>query len=150
MKKTIITYIVFILIGFCIGRMLFSETSFINLNKAKDRYYFIQEGEYHNDNIFDSVSNIKQKLLEYNNNKIYVYLAITKDLEVAEKITDIYNEKDTKVIIKEKYLKNEELKNNIEQFDLLIKSSKTTDEILKIQEVAIANYKEIMKNKENY
>lgn len=149
MKKNIVTCLLFISFGFIIGKIIFSKINLININNNKNRYYFIQEGVYHNDNIFNSITNIKEKILEYKNNKIYVYLAITKDIEVAKKISELYEEKDIKVTIKEKHFNNEEFKNNIEQFDLLTKSVKSNEEILKIQEVVIANYREIVKSRDN-
>lgn len=149
MKKNIIICLSFVLLGLIIGRIIFSNISVLNINNNKNKYYFIQEGVYNNDNIFSNIKNIKEKILEYKNDKIYVYLAITKDIEVAKKISDLYSEKNIEVTIKEKYFNNEEFKNNIEQFDLLTKSAKSSDEILKIQEVVIANYREIVKNKES-
>ena len=60
---------------------------------------------------------------------------------------DACHEKDNiKLSIIEKYLSNEELKNNIEQFDFLILSSNDKDEILKIEEVIMASYEEIINN----
>ena len=38
---------------------------------------------------------------------------------------------------------SKEFSNNLDQFDLLIKSSNTNDDILKIEEVVLANYEEI-------
>jgi len=85
--------------------------------------------------------------LENPNNK-NIFVAITKDLEVAERIMNIYNKDNIKLDLKEVYLRSEELKINIEQFDLLSKKATTKDELLKIQEVVCANYEEIVKRGE--
>ena len=88
---------------------------------------------------------MKNAVLENKDNKIYVYIGITKDQDIAEQLIEIYKKKNINLNIKEKYITNEEFKSNIEQFDLLIKSSKNEDEIIKIQEVVLANYEEIIK-----
>ena len=82
-----------------------------------------------------------------NNDKYYLlYVGITKNIEVAERLVNIYEKDNIKLSIIEKYLSNEELKNNIEQFDFLILSSNDKDEILKIEEVIMASYEEIINN----
>lgn len=146
MKNKLLTGVFFILFGFCIGKMIFTKISIPSFKNDGERYYFLQEGVYYST---DQLKNIKQSILEYRDNKIYVYSGITKDLEVAEKIINLYLDKNIQLSIKEKYISNEELKNNVEQFDLLIKSSKDKDEILKIEEVVLANYEEIIKSREN-
>jgi hypothetical protein len=115
-----------------------------NMRKRGEKYYFLQEGVYNSD---EKLTNLKQKIMEYQDNKIIVYVGITKSLEVAEKILNIYDQNHISLSITERYFMNEELKNNIEQFDYLILSSNDSDEILKIEEVVLANYEEILKNR---
>jgi len=146
MKRKVIIGCFFILFGFFVGKMLFTKIRIPSFKNDGERYFFLQEGVYYSN---DQLKNISQGILEYKDDKIYVYSGITKDLEVAEKIMNIYLDKNIQLNIKEKYLSNEEFKNNVEQFDLLIKSSKDKDEILKIEEVVLANYEEIIKNGEN-
>ena len=145
MKNKIIIGCFFILFGFTIGKITFSKIQNPFLKNNGEKYYFLQEGIYYSK---DQLQNIKQKVLEYTDGKIYVYTGITKDLEVAEKLINLYDDHNIQLSIKERYLSNEEFKNNVEQFDLLIKSSKDKDEILKIEEVVLANYEEIIKNRE--
>ena len=143
MKKTIILCIVFITIGFILGNNFFKQKS----KEQEEKYYFLKEGVYTNNDIFESnIDNLKEKVMEYKNNKINVYIGITKDIEVAEKLMNIY--KNENITLEEVYLKSEELKINIEQLDYLIKEATTEEEILKIEEVVLANYEEIMKNRE--
>lgn len=145
MKKTLILCILFIGIGFLLGKYLFVEEESI------EKYYFLQEGIYQDKNIFENnLTNLKQKVMEYKNNRVYVYTAITKDYEIAERIQKIYEKQNINLSIEEVYLPSEELKVNVEQFDLLIKKSTSEEEILKIQEVVLANYEEIIKNKEDF
>ncbi len=143
--KKIIKCMIFVGIGFFLGKIIFTRFDLPSLKKEKEKYYFLQEGVYYQK---PEQANLKQKVMEYKNKRIYVYAAITKDLQVAERIMNIYEKRSIKLSIKEKYIKNEEFKNNIEQFDLLINAAKEEEEILKIQEVVLANYEEIIKNRE--
>lgn len=115
--------------------------------KKNEKYYFLQEGIYSNNEFLEQTSkmDLKTIIIEYKNNKIAVYCAITRDMEVVDRIMKLYEAKGIKLELIEKYLHNEEFKNNVEQFDLLIKTSQSEEEILKIEEVVIANYEELIK-----
>ena len=69
-----------------------------------------------------------------------------KEIKNSNDNVNIYEEKNIKLSIVEKRYSSEELKNNIEQFDFLILSAKDKDEILKIEEVVLASYDEIINN----
>ena len=153
MKKTIIGCVIFIGLGFLIGNK-FQE------RQIEEPFYFLREGVYENKNVFEEnvskvilngneVKDFDKKIMEYKNNKIYIYTAITKDINLAKKIQEIYKKQKISLKIEEISLPSEELSTNIKQFDLLMKNTKSEEEILKIQEVVIANYEEIMKNQEN-
>lgn len=146
MKKMIICGLISILIGYVIGNILFTNIDFINLNNKNNKFYLLQEGTYSDNNILNNLeSSIKPKIIEKNNNKISIYIGITKNLEVAERLINIYESKNIKLSIVEKYYSNDELE-NIEQFDNLILSAKDSEEILKIEEVVLASYEEIINN----
>ena len=144
MKNKFLIGLCFILLGFGVGKILFMKIDLTKIRKRGEKYYFLQEGVYNSD---EKLTNLKQKIMEYQDNKIIVYVGITKSLEVAEKILNIYDQNHISLSITERYFMNEELKNNIEQFDYLILSSNDSDEILKIEEVVLANYEEILKNR---
>jgi len=147
MKKMIIYAIISITIGYLIGNIIFTNKDIFEKNNENEKYYLLQEGTYYDDKILsNNYSSIKQKIVEKKENKIHIYIGITRNLEVAEKLINIYEEKKVNLSIIEKYYSNEELKNNIDQFDLLINSSKDKEEILKIEEVVLASYDEIINN----
>ena len=89
---------------------------------------------------------ILKKIIEYKDKKYYVYLGITKDKKIAQKLNNIYEKKGLKLYEKEQTINNEEFNNNVTQFDLLINSSNNEDEILAIEEVVLENYDEIINN----
>ena len=83
MKKVLLGGTISIIIGFIIGKFIFMNKDIMILSKEKDLYYFLQEGVYYDNNILEnSMTNIKHKIFERKNEKIHVYVGITKDLEV--------------------------------------------------------------------
>ena len=147
MTKTLILGILFILLGYYLGKFIFNE-KIINKYKKEEKYYFLQEGVYSNkENLQTNLNSLNNKIIDKKDNKYYVYVGITRDLEVAKKIMKIYEDDGYNIYLKEKYLSNEEFYNNVTQFDLLIKDNNDTSNILTIEEVVLANYEEIIKNK---
>ena len=145
MKKIFISSIILITIGFLIGKLIFMEDK--NIFKSNNNtYYFLLEGIYSDkDNLENNSKKLSNKIIDYQDNKYYVYVGITRDLEVAKKLENIYENKGYQIYKKEKDVISEEFSTNVEQFDLLIKENNDTDQILTIEEVVLANYEEIVK-----
>ena len=149
MKKIILKGIIFIIVGFIIGELIFSDRieTLQRFNK-KEIYYFLQEGVYKDKNILNNnLSEVSNKLIDYQDNKYYVYVGITKDIEIANRLKNIYEKEGINVYLKEKYIRSEEFSTNVDQFDLLIRETKDNDQVLTIEEVILANYEEIIKKK---
>ena len=145
MKKTIIYGFISVVAGIVLGKYLSIE-DFKSLPtfKTGESYYFLQEGIYSSEeNLAENTKNIETKLVEKSNDKYYVYLGITKNLKVAEKLKQLYENQGYQVYIKEVELKNEEFYNNVTQFDLLLNNDISESEMLTIEEVVLANYEEI-------
>ncbi len=139
MKKVIIKGLIYIIIGYILGSIIFkSKIDLIKNITNKEIYYFIEE----------KGSNVtKTSVKDYEN--IYIKKGISRNLETANKIKSILEEQNKNVIIKEKYLTNKEFKETVTQFDNLIKETSSKEEILKIEEVVIATYEEILRNNTN-
>ena len=146
MKKKIFLGLLFLLSGYMIGKICYLKYQNYYINQ-KEKYYFLQEGIYSNNEFLEHTNTIDLKtiLIEYRNNQIVVYCAITRDMDVVDRIIKLYENKGIELELIEKNLHNEEFKNNVEQFDLLIKTAQSEEEILKIEEVVIANYEELIK-----
>ncbi len=148
MKKTLIIGVLFLLIGTFLGNYLYTNAKekLTQTFKEGNTYYFLQEGVYTSKDIMEENSkNMNIKAIDFKNDKYYVYLGITKSKEIATKIKEIYEKDGYQLYIKEVNLANEEFYNNVTQFDLLIKNTEEKEEILKIEEVVLANYEEIIK-----
>lgn len=139
MKKIIINGLIYIIIGYILGNILFkSKIDLIKNITNKEIYYFIEE----------KGSNVtKTSIKGYDN--LYIKKGISRNLETANKIKSILEEQNKKVTIKEKYLTNKEFKETVTQFDNLINETQSHEEILKIEETVIATYEEILRNNTN-
>lgn len=145
MKKIIIKGIILIVIGYLLGQFLFKEKiELIRKLQKGDTYYFLEEGIYNDYNNINN-TNINRRIIENKDNKYHVYIGITRDKEVLEKLKSIYKKENINITVKEINLESLEFKTNVEQFDLLIRNTNDTSQILTIEEVVIANYQEIIK-----
>lgn len=145
--RIIIKGIFLIVLGFVIGHFIFgTKIDIINKLSKKDSFYFLQQGIYTNSySLKNNTKHLTNKIIDKSNNKYYVYVAITKDKDIADKIIKIYKNKGISLIKKEKYLKSKEFSNSVDQFDILVKDTNEEDEIITIEEVILENYKEIVK-----
>ena len=147
MKKTFAVSAIFIVLGLIIGNNIrkFNYNSVKEIVSKNESFYFLQEGVYEKkENLEKNIKNLEQKVVDYQDNKYYVYVGITKNKNIAQKIKKIYAKKGLNLYEKVKTISNEEFTNNVTQFDLLINNSTTDEEILTIEEVVLANYEEIL------
>ncbi len=147
MKKTVIKGIVFIILGFIIGNIIFGNLkNYLKRMKNIDTYYFLQEGVYTNkESLQANLKNLTERTITKEKEKYYVYVGITKDKEVAEMIMSIYEKQGYKIYLKEKDIDSTEFSENVNQYDLLIKDAESEEQVLTIEQVVLANYEEIIK-----
>lgn len=113
-------------------------------NKEKV-YYFLQEGVYlSKDIVNENIKRLDYYVVERKNNKYYVYIGITKDIEIARKFKNIYERLGYDIYIKEKSINNMEFDSNMSQYDLLMNNTKKQTELFTIMEVVLANYDELI------
>lgn len=145
MRKILLMGVLFIILGFIIGNIIFgNNVEFIRKKVIPNTYYLLQEGVYSSeDSIKKNLSSVPIKAFDIDNNQYYVYLGITKDYEVANKLKKIYSNRGYKTYIKKKVILSPTFSNNINQLDLLIKKTEEEDKILTIEEIALSSY---MKN----
>ena len=147
MKKIIFKIILFIGIGFSLGEIIFGKKiETIKQLANKETYYFLQEGIYNNKKLLkENCKYLNDKIIEKHNDKYYVFLAITKDLSILNKLKDIYEKAGIKTIITQKNISSNSFSENLNQLDYLIKNTKDDEQILLIEKVILANYEEMIK-----
>lgn len=146
MKKTMVLAVVFVVLGAICGNYLYEKApESISVFREDDTYYFLQEGAYSSKKIMqENVKDLTNKLTTFEDNKYYVYVGITKNKKNALKIQKIYEDMGYQIYIKEVVLDNEEFANNVTQFDLLVNESESSEDVLTVEEVVLANYEEII------
>lgn len=139
--------VLFTLLGGLFGHYLYENSSIKNVFNEKNTYYFLQEGVYSSKDIMDeNTKDINNKVVIIEDDKYYVYLGITKDKDIANKIKKIYEDDGYQLYEKEMTINNKEFDANLNQFDLLIKNSTDKSDILTVEGVILANYEELVKN----
>ncbi len=148
MKKTMLLAIIFVGIGAICGNFLYDKAPVsVSVFSPDTTYYFLQEGVYSSKDIMqENVQDLTNKLVTYEDDKYYVYVGITLDEDNAKKIQKIYEDLGYDIYIKLVELDNEEFASNVSQFDLLVKESDATNDILTVEEVVLANYEQILGN----
>lgn len=147
MRKLLIISIFAILLGGISGKLLFSKYEDIDqyVFSESNKVYFLQEGVYSSkQSLENNTKEINPKLVIKDNDKYHVYVGITKNKENANKIKKMYSDKGYSIYEKEKNVTNVEFLNNVEQFDVLVESTKKERDITTIQEVILSNYEEMV------
>jgi len=144
----LISGLLFIILGFLIGSIIFNnKIEFLKKIRKTDTYYFLQEGVYKDKDILNNnLSSLNNKVIELEEDEYHVYLGITKDIDVVEKLINIYENEGYKVFPTKKNFSSTAFSHNLDQFDLLIKETDEEDKILTIENIVLANYNEIIKN----
>ena len=92
----------------------------------------------------DNIKRIDPKIVVEEQDKYYVYVGITKNQKNADKIKELYEKKGYDIYEKKIPISNEEFKNNLEQFDLLLDKTTKEEELISINEVILANYEQTL------
>lgn len=147
MKKTLFYMLIAVLLGTISGKVLYSkyENTTLVFNEKK-LVYFIQEGVYESrESLMRNTKDIYPKLVINKKNKYYVYVGLTRTTEGVEKIKKVYKKKGYNVISKELEINDDSFIINLDQYDILLKSATSTNDILTIEEVVLSNYEESIK-----
>lgn len=146
MNKKFLMYIgVAIFFGGILGHLFYGKyEQEQNLDKEYNSY-LLQLG------IFDSKESMEKGLDDIDNymvieknNKYYVYLGISSNKDNANKLQNAFLEKDIKTSIKKTIINNIEFMSNLEQFDILLDSASTNEDIMSINEVIMSSYEEMV------
>ena len=114
----------------------------------KTNIYFLQAGAYDNiSSTKDELININNKLTVKEKGKYYTYIGITKDASIALKIKELYKNNNINLFIKNVRINNNDFLTELEQYDILLKNSKTFDEINSVLKTILATYEERVLNR---
>ena len=120
------------------GKFVFSENNII---------YYLQCGSYSTKEASETkVKGIDEKITVLEGDKYYSYIGMTRNSNIAYEIEKLYKEKGIDIYVKQKKSDNEDFLNQLEQYDVLLESSDTLEEINSVLKTILATYDEIILN----
>ena len=144
-KKIILSVVFTMLLGLATAKVVYSKTISSDDKKSNNTVYFLQLGVYTNKNSMQlDTKSIENKIVTQENDKYYVYVGISKSKKNLEKVSKLYKNDGYSLYIKEMSVLNNEFLVNLEQFDKLIESAKTNEEINTINMVILSSYEEMV------
>lgn len=147
MKKTIILIAVAVVLGGICGNALFQKYEDTSFAFKEDKTYFLQEGVYSSmESLNSNTKDINPKLVVRDKNKYYVYVGISSSLDGINKIQKFYKEKGYHTSKKQMNVTDTSFLVNLVQYDVLLDSAKTVEDVLTIEEVVLSNYEEVTKS----
>ena len=148
--KFILISFVALMIGTYLGITIFKsyDSEYVFNNNSGNTIYFLQQGAYSSvENLEKNTKNVS-KYIYFKEDKLYkVYVLITTDKEVANKVKDIYKEKGIDVYVKESLFDKEDFYNQLKQYDMLLKTSNDEEAIFNLIYQILEEYKLVMENK---
>ena len=135
-----------LLLGYLCATFIFKEykdsESVFGLSNT---VYFLQYGVYTKKDSLDIKADKYIELEE--DGKYYIYVGMTTSMDNAQKIQENYKKKGIELYIKECYVSNNEFVRELSQYDILLSSSKTEEEMNSILSTVLASYEEfVLKN----
>lgn len=141
-RKFLIYIIISILTGAILGNLFYKKYEEEQMLNNDYNSYLLQLGVY---NSKDEINlDFDNYIVIEKNNKYYVYLGISSNKSNATKLQNAFLEQDIKVSIKKSVINNIEFMSNLEQFDILLDSASSNEDIMSINEVIMSSYEEMV------
>ena len=144
-KKFLLGVIIAILLGLFLGTTFYKQYEKEQHLDNEYNSYLLQLGVYNSkEEMNKKVKNIDSYMVIERNNKYYVYLGISTKKKNAEKLKEAFNEQNIDVSIKKSVINNIEFMSNLEQFDILLDNATNNEDIMKVNEVILSSYEEMV------
>lgn len=148
--KKLFPIITAIIIGICLARFMFNQYTYgANVSTVFNngtKVYFLQQGVYSTmESMQSSLGSFTYYIYNLNDDKYYVYVAITKLEENVNKLKDYYNELGYSIYVKEININNSDFLNILEQYDALLNKTTEKNVIDAITVQSLKKYEELMK-----
>lgn len=152
MKKYLFSVISCVLIGSIMGKIIFNqysknESETKTVSSVSENAYFFQYGVYSTkENMKNAMANFSSYIYIKDNDKYYVFLAITKDENNKEKLKKYFESLSYNIYIKELDINNGAFIDTLNQYDLLLKEANDSNEIKKIMDTVLEEYERLINN----
>lgn len=131
-----------ILLGFFASKVIYGQYT-TNNSKSNYNSYFLQQGVYTTLNsLKSSTKSLEYYITQKINDKYYVYVGITSNIDNANKLKEIYKEKKIPIYVRKVNVDNLEFYSNLEQYDILLSSVSKPEDMLSITKVILSSYEE--------
>ena len=146
MDKKFLTYVgIAVLSGLILGNLIYKQYEKEQNLDNDYNTYLLQQGIYNsNAEMLENTKNLENYMFIEKNNKYYVYVGISTKKDNAEKVKEVFSDNDIDVSIKRSVIDNIEFMSNLEQFDILLDSASTNEDIMSINEVILSSYEEMV------
>ena len=146
MDKRFLTYVgIAVLSGLILGNLIYKQYEKEQNLDNDYNTYLLQQGIYNsNSEMLENTKNLENYMFIEKNNKYYVYVGISTKKDNAEKVKNVFSDNDIDVSIKRSVIDNIEFMSNLEQFDILLDSASTNEDIMSINEVILSSYEEMV------
>lgn len=135
-----------ILLGYLCATFIFQEyRDASSVFQDASSIYFLQYGVYTNPELPEIKASKYLKVEE--EGKYYVYVGMTTSQDNAKKVQDIYKEKGIELYVKQNYVTNQEFVTVLSQYDILLDSTKTEEEVNSVLSTVLASYEEAVLKK---
>lgn len=144
-KKFLLGVTIAILLGLFLGTTFYKQYEKEQHLDNEYNSYLLQLGVYNSkEEMNKKVKNIDSYMVIERNNKYYVYLGISTKKKNALKLKEVFNEQNIDVSIKKSVINNIEFMSNLEQFDILLDNATNNEDIMKVNEVILSSYEEMV------
>lgn len=149
MKMNVVVPIICaILLGYLCASFIFNQygiESFVF--NENENIYFLQCGAYTTKEASEAkIKGVSEKITVKEGEKYYSYIGMTAEKEIAKSIQEMYKKNGVDIYIKDSYLENEDFLNQIRQYDVLLESSNTLEEVNSVLKTVLATYDEFVLN----
>ena len=146
-KNFVIPLVISIVLGFISAQIVYS-TYRKNLENTDYNVYLIQAGSYNNKDDLEKDFSLDDEYVILEEDGVYnVYVGMTTDLINANKIKNLYSNKNYDTYIKPTVVNNIEFVSNLEQYDILMSEVDNEENIISINDVILSSYEEMVLGK---
>lgn len=144
MKRTLLWVFIALASGALLGKLTFDRYDNLNIKQVAnldEKVYMLKYGSYSSeDDMSNKLKDIDRYIYIEEDGNYSVYLAITKTLDNANKILNLYTLKNIKLEIEKLSIDNEEFISNLNEYEKLLSATEDEKSLLIIQRQILACY----------
>ncbi len=144
MKRTLLWVFIALASGALLGKLTFDRYDNLSIKQVAnldEKIYMLKYGSYSSeDDMSNKLKDIDRYIYIEEDGNYSVYLAITKTLDNANKILNLYTLKNIKLEIEKLSIDNEEFISNLNEYEKLLSATEDEKSLLIIQRQILACY----------